>query len=82
MLSAIYADPAPGWLREVPAVQVLRRVWVQNFYWEEGELYWRDLSNTPPAGALINSPDDPEALYAQKRETGWIGDMRPCDRNV
>jgi len=73
LLSAIYADPAPAWLREVPAVQILRRVWVQNFYWEEGELRWRDLANPPPAGAVINSPYDPEALYAQKRETSWIG---------
>jgi transposase len=73
LLSAVYADIAPLWLREIPAVQTLRQVWVQNFYWEEGELRWRDLSNAPSAGALINSPYDPEALYAQKRETRWIG---------
>lgn len=46
---------------------------VTNFYWEEGELRWRDLSNAPAAGALINSPYDPEALFAQKRETQWVG---------
>lgn len=73
LLNAIYADPAPAWLRELAAVQTLRRVWVQNFYWEGGELRWRNLSDTPPAGAVINSPYDPEALYAQKRETSWIG---------
>ncbi len=73
LLSAIYAESAPAWLREMPAVQTLRRVWVQNFYWEEGELRWRDLCNAPAAGTLINSPYDPEALYAQKRETSWIG---------
>lgn len=32
LLTAIYADPAPAWLRELAAVQTLRRVWVQNFY--------------------------------------------------
>jgi transposase len=73
LLDALYAEAAPSWLREVPAVQTLRRVWVQNFYWEEGELHWRDLSNTPPAGAVINSPYDPEALFAQKREMQWVG---------
>ncbi|MHB8597169.1 MAG: IS1182 family transposase [Ktedonobacteraceae bacterium] len=73
LLSAVYAETAPPWLREIPAVQTLRRVWVQTFYWEEGALRWRDLSNAPPAGAVINSPYDPEALYAQKRETSWIG---------
>lgn len=73
LLDALYAQAAPPWLREIPAVQTLRRVWVQNFYWEEGELRWRDLSNAPAAGALINSPYDPEALFAQKREMQWVG---------
>jgi transposase len=73
LLHALYADTAPVFLREIPAVQTLRRVWVQNFYWEEGELYWRDLSNAPAAGALINSPYDPEAFFAQKRELQWRG---------
>src|SRR5437763_1343962 len=40
LLDALYADTAPSWLREIPAVQTLRGVWVQNFYWEEGELRW------------------------------------------
>src|SRR5207302_1656249 len=31
------------------------------------------LSNAPSAGALINSPYDPEALFAQKREMQWVG---------
>lgn len=30
LLTAIYAAEAPPWLREVPAVELLRRVWVQN----------------------------------------------------
>src|SRR5258708_4014288 len=49
LLNAIYAAEAPVWLREVPAVQTLRQVWVQHFFWEEGELRWRDPSNVPPA---------------------------------
>jgi transposase len=73
LLDAAFAQTAPTWLREVPAIQTLRGVWVQHFYWEAGELFWRDLSNTPPAGSSINSPYDPEALYAQKRDTSWVG---------
>jgi transposase len=73
LLSAIYATEAPAWLAEIPAVETLRRVWVQNFYWEQGDLYWRDASNVPAAGQCIDSPYDPEAHYAQKRTTSWVG---------
>ena len=73
LLSAIYAAEAPVWLRELPAVQTLRRVWVQNFYWEVGELRWRESGNMPAAGQCIDSPYDPEAHYGQKRTTEWTG---------
>ena len=73
LLCAIYVAEAPRWLREIPAVQTLRRVWVQNFYWEGGELRWRDASNVPPAGECLDSPYDPQAHYAQKRTTSWVG---------
>ncbi len=73
LLNAIYAAEAPAWLAEIPAVETLRRVWVQNFYWEQGELRWRDANNVPAAGQCIDSPYDPEAHYAQKRATSWVG---------
>ena len=41
VLEAAYAPDAPFWLREVPAVQALRRVWVQHFYVADGEPRWR-----------------------------------------
>ena len=31
LLAAITAPDAPVWLREIPAVKLLRQVWVQNF---------------------------------------------------
>lgn len=73
LLSAIYAAEAPAWLAEIPAVETVRQVWVQNFYWEQGELRWRDANNVPAAGHCIDSPYDPEAHYAQKRTTSWVG---------
>ena len=73
LLSALYAAEAPAWLAEIPAVETLRRVWVQHFYWEQGELCWRDASNVPAAGHCIDSPSDPEAHYAPKRTTSWVG---------
>lgn len=73
LLSAMYADHAPSWLREVPAVEVLRQVWVQQFLVEEGRVRWRDEGNLPPAAVAIESPYDKEARYSRKGETTWTG---------
>ncbi|MGW0877960.1 transposase, partial [Streptomyces sp. NPDC002740] len=32
ILEAVYAPQAPAWLREIPAVQVLRRAWVEQYH--------------------------------------------------
>jgi transposase len=73
LLNTRDAPEAPSWLREVPAVQTLRRVWLQNCWWEEGELRWRSLADLPAAGDCGNAPSDPEAQSAKKRDTGWVG---------
>ncbi|MGH9671029.1 MAG: IS1182 family transposase [Terriglobales bacterium] len=73
LLSALYAPEAPPWLRELPAVQTLRQIWVEQFYHEGDTLRLRRVEDLPPAGQRVNSPYDPEARYAQKRETQWIG---------
>ena len=36
LLSAIYDDNAPHWLRQVPAVDILRQVWIQQYWVQEG----------------------------------------------
>lgn len=73
LLKAIYDQTAPQWLRELPAVQTLRQVWVQNFTWLDGHFWWRDDANIPPAETYISSPYDCEAHYAKKRSTSWVG---------
>ena len=73
LLSAINGSLAPAWLREVPAVEVLRRVWVQQFSLSEDHLHWRADDNIPPASLLISSPYDPEAHLSIKRSTVWTG---------
>lgn len=32
LLAAVYGPDAPAWLRELPAVETLRRVWVQQYH--------------------------------------------------
>jgi transposase len=74
LLAAVYALEAPAWLREVPAVETLRRVWVQQFYQEGDQIRWRtEAEGIPPSRSFLSSPHDTEARYAKKRTTSWIG---------
>jgi len=74
LLAAADAPDAPAWLRDVPAVVTLRLVWLQQFYQEAGELRWRTQADgTPPSSQSISSPYDPEARYARKETTTWVG---------
>ncbi len=73
LLDRIYAATAPRWLREVPAVEVLRQVWVQQFYGPDEGVRWRAASDLPPSAGLICSPYDAEARYAKKRSVVWVG---------
>jgi transposase len=73
LLQALFEPGAPAWLAEVPAVEILRRVWVQNYQWSEGKLGWRSTENIPPAALYISSPYDLDAHYSKKRTTSWVG---------
>ena len=64
---------APGWLREAPAVETLRRVWVQNYHRAAGRVTWRTADDIPPPPRFIGSPYDLDARYARKRATAWLG---------
>ena len=75
LLECVSARDTPPWLREVPAVQVLRRVWLQQFHASSPEepVRWRTAEDLPPAPLLISSPYDPDARYSKKRDTEWVG---------
>lgn len=67
---------APGTMEEVqqhPAVEILRQVWVQQYYLQDEEVFWRKTDNVPPAERAIQSPYDAEARFSQKRQTQWLG---------
>lgn len=82
LLTDIFAPDAPALLREIPAVEILRRIWVQNYCWVNGHIRWRSNDDIAPATLFINSPYEQEARSGKKRETRWTGDIRPSDRNV
>jgi len=73
LLAAIAADGAPAWLREVPAVETLRRVWEQNYRPTGAGVRWRPADDIPPAAEFISSPYDLEAHLGRKGSTCWVG---------
>jgi transposase len=73
LLEAIRRD-APAWLAQVPAVETLRRIWLQRYEMDgTQQVRWRRAGNLPPGARQICSPYDPEARFSQKRQTTWVG---------
>ncbi|MER7960382.1 IS1182 family transposase, partial [Streptomyces sp. NPDC096030] len=73
ILQAVYVPGAPGWLREIPAVQVLRRAWVEQYHRDGEGVRWREGKDLPPGRRRLSSPCDPDARYGTKRGSGWCG---------
>jgi transposase len=73
LLDALTRDASAAWLWQLPAVEVLRRVWLTQFYFDDGRVRWRTAADLAPAGRRINSPSDPEATFGNKRSTTWTG---------
>jgi transposase len=81
LLEAVYDRAAPPWLRELPAVDVLRRVLVQNYtrtITGGREVIRRrekepEGDGLPPGHARIASPYDTDARWGVKREEFWLG---------
>jgi transposase len=71
-LEAVSAADTPEYLRAVPAVDLLRRVWLQQYYGPH-RVKWREAQDSPPTAQVICSPYDQEARYGTKRDTTWIG---------
>jgi transposase len=86
LLIDLFDPAAPVLLREIPAVELLRQIWIQNYYWQDDQLHWRDQDNIPPASIFINSPYDPQARLGKKRSTMWTGYKvhltETCEENV
>jgi transposase len=73
LLSRVYDEPVLAWLREIPAIGILRRTWVHQFFQEEGQIHLRSKDDLPPASLRQDSPYDPEAHFGNKRTTTWTG---------
>ena len=60
-------------LSDLPSVQILRRVWQQEYAVQDGQLRWRTPAELPPAAERIESPYDSDARFSKKREDTWVG---------
>ncbi len=73
LLTQIWSQTAPQYLRQIPAVDTLRQTWIHQFWVDHGKLRLRDAQDLPPVGKHSDSPYDPEARYGNKRSTTWTG---------
>ena len=86
LIDAIYSSEAPTTLRQLPAVETLRQLWLQQFYAPEPIVRLRAQEDRPPCVQQIRSPYDIEARYGTKRTTHWTGYKvhlsESCDENA
>jgi transposase len=82
LLRAVYGKGAPAWLAELPAVETLRQVLVQNYtlvtHTDGREVVKRrekqpEGDGIPPGRSRIASPYDTDARWGAKRDQSWLG---------
>src|SRR5260370_13397583 len=56
LLDAVGAPQAPAWLRQIPAVETLRRAWGQQYHRDGTGMRWRGGSDRPPGGEPLAPP--------------------------
>ena len=80
LMNALLNEPERGALWKLPGVEILRRVWLQQ-YWIEysgddddpDAIHIRKDDNQPAGDQRIHSPYDNDARYSAKRSTEWVG---------
>lgn len=71
LLEKVYTSTSHAWLQELPAIQIVRCIWIQQYHAREQGTPWRNDQELPPSALLFSSPYDVEARYSKKRNTGW-----------
>jgi transposase len=73
LLDALWSEAASAWMRSLPAVETLRRMWVEQFMFVDGVAQLRPAEFLAPSSARTHSPYDTQARFASKRSTKWLG---------
>lgn len=73
LLQALELPQAPGELKKVESVQLLRQIWQQYYDVSGGKVKWRAGPQASADEGVIRSSYDTEARTGKKRETIWFG---------
>ncbi|MBT2675071.1 IS5/IS1182 family transposase, partial [Streptomyces sp. ISL-14] len=67
LLEAVNRSDAPPSLRLLPLVQTLRRMWIQQYFVDDGQVRRRDLKDRPAGAVRLVTPYDTDARGSVKR---------------
>jgi hypothetical protein len=56
LLDKVYTSATHSWLQEIPAIGILRSIWIQQYHASEQGTPWRQDQELPPSAQLIQSP--------------------------
>lgn len=77
LMTHAYGPDTPDAVRKATCLEVLRQIWVQQYYFDttgsEPNPRLRDPKGLPPAEKRIRSPYDLDARYARHNEFEWVG---------
>jgi transposase len=75
LLDILWSSEELNWLRQIHAVEILRQVWLQQYYalTPLGDVRLRETKDSPPGAIRIRSPYDIEARLSNKRSKSWTG---------
>ncbi len=82
LLQVVDAATDHPWLRALPAIEVLRQVWTEQYTDLSGAICFREKKDLESPADLIVSPYDTEARFSIKRGMEWIGDIRAFYGNL
>jgi transposase len=73
LLQAVETAADLPWLGDLPAIQTLRQVWVEQYTDLSSAICFREKKDLESPADLIVSPYDTQARYSVKRGMEWIG---------
>jgi transposase len=73
LLKALWETPTVTYLRQIPTVEILRLMWIHQYYVENDRVRLRAATDLPPSGSRMDSPYDGDARYGNKRSVTWTG---------